>query len=91
MHTSKRIEGQVEYNDGEFAEVLTYGIEGIEKNLHMEEIQLHRDYTEDTPQQFQQRFPVGTRLSIVTTTEIIIDCGENVSAKQQPGKADSDS
>jgi hypothetical protein len=26
MLTSKRVEGEVEYNDGEFAEVLTFGI-----------------------------------------------------------------
>ena len=33
MVVSKKVEGEVEYNDGDFAEVQTFGIEGIEKNL----------------------------------------------------------
>jgi hypothetical protein len=70
MLTRKRVEGEVENNDGEFAEVPTYGIEGIEKGLHLETIQIHREDTDDTPQQFQKRFPVGTTLSILTITEI---------------------
>jgi hypothetical protein len=70
MIIRKRVEGEVEYNNGEFAEVLTYGIEGIEKNLHLETIQIHRQHTEDTPVEFQQRIPVGTTLSILTCTEI---------------------
>jgi len=36
MLTSKRVECRVEYNDGEFAEIQTIGIEGIEKNLLLE-------------------------------------------------------
>ncbi|MGA3318730.1 MAG: hypothetical protein ABSC64_20115 [Candidatus Korobacteraceae bacterium] len=70
MLTSKRVEGKVDYNDGSFAEVLTYGIEGIEKDLLLETIQLRIEDTEDTPQEFQLRFPVGTTLSILTITEI---------------------
>jgi hypothetical protein len=31
MVVSKKVEGEVEYNDGDFAEVQTFGIEGIEK------------------------------------------------------------
>jgi hypothetical protein len=36
MLTSKRVEGQVEYNDGQFAEVQTIGIEGIDEDLLLE-------------------------------------------------------
>ena len=70
MLTRKRVEGEVKYNDGEFAEVLTFGIEGIEKHLALETIQIHCEDTEDTPEEFQQRFPVATTLSILTITEI---------------------
>jgi hypothetical protein len=70
MLTSKRVEGQVEYNDGEFAEIQTIGIEGIEKDLWLDTIQIHRDDTDNTPEEFQRRFPVGMRLGILTTTEI---------------------
>jgi hypothetical protein len=64
MLTSKRVEGEVEYNDGEFAEVLTFGIEGIDKDLLLETIQLHREDTADTPEEFQHRFAIGMRLGI---------------------------
>ena len=47
MLSSKRVEGAVEYNDGEFAEVLTYGIEGIDKDLLLETIQIHPDDAAD--------------------------------------------
>jgi hypothetical protein len=40
----KRIEGEIQYNDGEFAEVKTNGIEGIEKNLILGTIQIHREH-----------------------------------------------
>jgi len=70
MIIRKRVEGEIECNDGEFAEVLTFGIEGIEKDLALETIQIHCDDTEDTPEEFQHRFPVGMRLGILTITEI---------------------
>ena len=70
MNTRQRVEGEVQYNNGEFAEVLTFGIEGIEKDLALETIQIHCEDTGDTPEQFRQRFPVGTTLSILTITEI---------------------
>jgi hypothetical protein len=38
----KRVHGEVEHNDGEFAEIQTVGIEGIEKDLLLETIQVHR-------------------------------------------------
>jgi len=44
----KRVEGLVDYNDGEFVEVQIVGIEGIEKDLWLETIQLHRQDTSDT-------------------------------------------
>ncbi len=84
MLTSKRVEGEVEYNDGQFAEVLTYGTEGIEKGLALETIQIHVEDTEDEPAEFQKRFPVGTKLSILTITEITTKSAESVSAEQQP-------
>jgi hypothetical protein len=70
MLTSKQVEGQVEYNDGEFAEIQTIGIEGIEKSLLLETIQIHRGDTQDTPEEFRHRFPVGVRLAVLTTTEV---------------------
>jgi hypothetical protein len=69
MKVHQKLKGLVEYNDGQFAEVQTNGTEGLEKNLLLETIQIHREDTEDTPEEFQRRFPVGTRLDIETTTE----------------------
>jgi hypothetical protein len=66
----KRIEGEIQYNDGQFAEVQTNGIEGIEKNLLLGTIQIHREDTDDTESEFEHRFPVGMWLDILTTTEI---------------------
>jgi hypothetical protein len=63
MKVHQKLKGLVEYNDGQFAEVQTNGTEGLEKNLLLETIQIHR---EDT---FQPRFPVGRWLDIRTTTE----------------------
>src|SRR3954470_306639 len=70
MVMRKRVEGRVDYNDGEFAEVQTVGIEGIEQDLLLETIQIHADDTNDTPDEFRRRFPVGIWLDILTTTEI---------------------
>jgi hypothetical protein len=67
---TKRLEGEVEFNDGEFAEIQTYGIEGIEKDLLLKTVQVHREDTDDTSDEFQRRLPVGTVLEIATTTEI---------------------
>ena len=70
MLTSKQVEGQVEYNDGEFAEIQTIGIEGIEKDIWLDTVQIHRVDTENTPDEFQRRFPVGVKLTVLTTTEV---------------------
>lgn len=72
MIIRKQLEGDVEFNNGEFAEVLTSGTDGDEKGLALDTIQLHVEDTEDTPEQFQQRFPVDSRVSIVTTTEVTV-------------------
>lgn len=63
-------EGKIEYNDGEFAVIQTYGIEGVEKNLLMERIQTHREDTKDTTEEFRRRFALSTVVRICTTTEI---------------------
>jgi hypothetical protein len=52
----KKVHGQVDYNDGEFAEVQVAGVEGIEKGLWLHSLQIHRGDTKDTPEQFQRRF-----------------------------------
>jgi len=70
MLTTKRVEGRVEYNDGEFAEIQTIGIEGIEKDLWLDTIQIHRDDTDNTPEEFQRKFPLGIRLKVLTTTQV---------------------
>ena len=66
----KRVAGRIEYNDGDFAEVQTVGIEGIEEDLLLETLQIHRENTNDRPEEFQRRFPVGMWLDILTTTDI---------------------
>jgi hypothetical protein len=73
----KKVEGRVEYNNGEFAEVQTVGIEGIEQNLLLETIQIHCEDTNDTPDEFQRRFPVGMWLDILTTTDITAQPAES--------------
>jgi hypothetical protein len=69
MFARKRVEGEVVYNDGEFAEVEIYGVEAYEEDLFLTTIQLHIEDTADTPEEFQQRFPVGMWLNIWLTTE----------------------
>jgi len=68
----KRVAGVVEHKDGEFSRVQTVGIEGPEKDLFLEEVWFHREHTEDTPEEFQRRLPVGMWLDITTTTEITL-------------------
>jgi hypothetical protein len=66
----KKVKGVVELNDGDFAEVQTVGIEGIEKNLLLWKIQLHRENTNDSRPEFQRRFPVDTWVDIWLTIEV---------------------
>jgi phosphoribosylanthranilate isomerase len=70
MVVRKRVKGRVEYNDGEFAEIQTVGILGIEENLSLSTIQIHRCETKDSSEEFQQRFEVGMWLDISTVTEL---------------------
>jgi len=37
----KVLEGRIEYNDGHFAVIQTYGIDGVEKNILLQTIQTH--------------------------------------------------
>lgn len=69
MIVRETVEGVVQYNDGDFAEVDTTGTVGIDKGIFLDTIQIHREDTDDTPEEFQRRFPFGTRLDIQTTTE----------------------
>ena len=71
----KKVEGKVKFNDGQFAEVQTVGIERIEKDLLLDTIQFHREDTTDAPEEFQQRFAPGMWLDISTTTEVTVQCG----------------
>jgi hypothetical protein len=70
IFSQKRVHGEVEYNDGDFAEIRTVGIEGIEKDLLLETIQVHRNDTSYTCEQFREKLPVGSWLSICTTIEV---------------------
>jgi hypothetical protein len=54
---------------GELAEIQTVGIEGNEKNLLLETIQMHRGDTSYSCEHFQDKLPVGTRLDIRTMIE----------------------
>ena len=49
MIITKKVEGEVDYNDGAFAQANTIGIEGIENGLWLDTVQIHRENTEDTP------------------------------------------
>jgi len=66
----KQVHGEVEFNDGEFAEIQTVGIEGIEKDLLLQTIQVHRGDTGYSCEQFQRKVPVGSWLKICTTIEV---------------------
>ena len=72
MIVTKRVEGEVQFNDGGFAEVQTYGIEGIEKELLLQTVHIHLEDTDNTSDEFQKRFSVGTVLEITMTTEFTI-------------------
>src|SRR3981189_2906881 len=71
----KRVAGKGRYNGGGCAEVLIYGIEGIDKDLLLDTIQFHREDTTDAPEVFRQRFAVGAWLDISTTTEVRVQSG----------------
>jgi len=66
----KRVFGKVEFNDGWFAEIQTFGIEGVEKNILLDIIQVHPEEMTLSEQQFRQEFGVGSMLDITTITEL---------------------
>jgi hypothetical protein len=68
--SQERVRGEVEYNDGEFAEIQTVGIEGGEKDLLLGTIQVLREDTTYSHEQFQDKLPVGSWLDICTTTVV---------------------
>ena len=70
MVVTKKVEGEIDYNDGDFAEVKTIGIEGTENELWLGTMQIHRAKFEYTSDEFRERYPVGMLLQIETTTEI---------------------
>jgi hypothetical protein len=51
----KQVHGEVEFNDGEFAEIQAVGIHGIEKDLLLQTIQVHRGDTGYSCEQFQKK------------------------------------
>ena len=70
MIIRKQVAGEVEYNEGEFAEIQTVGTEGIDKDLFLDRFQIDRSDTRDTPKAFKRRLPVGMWLDITTTIEV---------------------
>lgn len=67
---TKNIECEVKCNDGELAEVKIIRNEALEKDL-LGTLQIHREDTVATPDEFRQIFPVGVQFEIVTTIELI--------------------
>jgi hypothetical protein len=71
----KRSLGQVSYNDGDFTEVQLVGIGGVEEDLLLGMIQIHRCDTENSRDESQRSLPVGRWLEILTTNEIRFSSG----------------
>ena len=82
----KRVDGEIKYNDGEFAEVQPVGIEETEKVCLLKTIPIRREDTNDTPEEFQRRFPIGTRVNIHTTTDITAHSSTDM-AKPMPNRS----
>ena len=61
MTVTKMVDGEVEFNDGKFAEVQTYGIEGIEKDLLLETVQNHRELNYQSRRRTSDRNEEGRR------------------------------
>ncbi|SRR6266567_4265692 len=70
MVVTKKVMGTVEYNDGEFAEIQEFGVEGIETCILLDQIQVHRCDTGYNTGEFKRTFCVGTLLDISTTIEV---------------------
>ena len=69
MLIQQKMEGEVVFNDGDFAEIEVGGVEREEAGLFLKTMQAHREDTSDTGKEFRQRLGVGTMLDIVVTTE----------------------
>jgi hypothetical protein len=70
MVNTQQVLGQVQYNDGEVAEIQTWGLDGMHTGLPLERIQQERDDTDDEAEDFQHKVRVGALLDITTTVEI---------------------
>jgi hypothetical protein len=76
MVNRKEVMGEVVHNDGEFAEIQTFGIDGIETGLLLDTIQLFRCdsngrcNTNGGPRTFQRKLQVGALLDIIVTVEV---------------------
>jgi hypothetical protein len=68
MVITKEVEGEVDSNDGEFAEINTIGIEGIEDGLWLGTMQIRRVNMEDTWEEFLHRLPVRLLLGQIDST-----------------------
>jgi hypothetical protein len=66
--TKKRVFGRVKFNEGWYCEIETFGIEGVEKNILLDTIQV--DNEEMREEQFRQEFRVGSILDITTIREV---------------------
>jgi hypothetical protein len=76
MVNRKEVMGEVVYNDGEFAEIQTFGIHGIEMGILLDTIQLFRcdsngrRNTNGGPRAFQRKLRAGALLDIIVTVEV---------------------
>ncbi len=68
-----KVRGLVIHNDGQFAEVELGGIEGSEEDIFLATIQLHVEHTQMTEEEFLNRFPVGTLMTIRTVRTVSLD------------------
>ena len=63
--------GRVSFNDGDFAELEISGTEGVEEGIFLETIQVSRDDTGQTVQDFLRSFIVGTEFNVRRIVQII--------------------
>jgi hypothetical protein len=68
--TCPRVEGEVQYNDGWFAEIQLIGLEGADKGFLLGKMQVHREDTIYTAEEFRQLFRVGAKFEIQTAAEL---------------------
>ena len=66
------------YNDGDSAQIASTGNEGIGGNPWLNMVQIHRQDVRNTIEEFRGRFPVGMRINISTTTEIVNESSETL-------------